>query len=307
MKCFLLVLAVVFACASAMCQMKTVLVDDPDNFQSTLDAAQPGWNITMECRIPGSFTLKASGRDDCPIMISSHFGRRGGVSIEGDNDYGLRLLNVSNIILQDLYFYRGRKETEPVKSAVLIDSSSNVIINRCRFDSLLLSSSVYFSGSSSNVVNNSEFFCKDPEYPSEGPCGNAISFASGDKSSYNTITMSNFSHDFTEPPIVLSETTIKSTVSYSLFWGAGGSEKCWIDINGYGNTVDSSLFVNPDNKKMEYGIDVGGESNTIQNCAFDMNNNLAYAVNDRTGNRICASNKAVFSAGVSKLALDPSC
>jgi len=303
MKCWLLLLAVFVACAHADCTSSVVYVDDKYELQSALMEAVPGRTISLNPNVvfEGSFVMKVSGEEGCPITIKAkNILTRS--TIKNDDLVGLKLDGVSWVKIQNIDFEKNN--TKMGFYGLSLTNCSNVTVEKCHFDGFDVAG-LYMMDSSSNTIASCGFDNTGDKYVG----GNALWLGYGvSLCEDNLITQCVFGANLTGEAIQLGFSTTGTNISFCSFEGTDGSESAWIRILGYNNTVYSNTFVNPDNTKLETGIFAGGAGNYFEMNTFDLNNNRVYAIlNQGSDQTVCASNKAVNAAGVFDGKIDPSC
>jgi len=292
---------VVIAAVNAACNRVDVNVSNSDELVKILLSAQPGYNINLapkEYFVTSQFEMKASGVQDCPIVIAcktpgeavirspfdltqSSFVTISNITLSDRTDsHGFLLEGCSNIILENIHV------TQFAGDGIKLSNSKHVTVRNCTLDNLTGRQyaadqrGIVFTGTSLSTVERCTF--------GDNIDNEAVIFFSDCNN--NTITENIFYGS-----------------NYSFFWGWVGSGKV---VRTAFNVISRNFFENPDGRIMYHGMDFSYASNTIikENLMiFSNGQEVIYAIDGGDQGKVCASNRIIGTNNITYGVIDPSC
>jgi len=275
-----------------------VYVEYAAQLPAALAQARPGTRIHLQVATPmspitfsGDFVLNASGTPDCPITISAVY--PGTVTLSGSNFSAscLTLNGASHVIVRDI------KLAQPIGvggcGIALFGSSFNLVENVEFFS---LSNAVVITDSDSNIFRKCNFSNINGE-----------SVRTVGKSVNNIITKCIFGESLAGPAVLFDVFSSKNRFVESTVKGEFITASYWVQVLGNDNIIARNSFKNVDDKKLTCAIHSFGSQNVFKANNFDLDNNYIYCIEESDSDRVCASNKEVNSAGLTKGRIDQSC
>jgi len=293
-----IVVAAVVGCAFAKCNPYTVYVKDDQSLQTALSSARPGARILLYPLAPyytGPFVISVNATPDCPITIAGLKPGEVTLSSKLDSDC-LTLDGASNVVIRDLVIYgvRPLEGDKVVFGMRLLHSNfnlvENVVFHRISGTGVLL------TNSSSNTFSGCKFSLID-----------RVGLATEEDSNNNTITKCTFGDELKFEAVNLYFGCSQNRVVQNTFNGRYCTFTSWIELYGSDNIISGNTFKNPDSVSIDPGIDAFGSGNLFQANTFDLNLDKYCISGESDNNRICASNKALHSAGLTDKEIDKSC
>jgi len=297
---FVVLFAVVIAAVNAACDRVDVKVVNADELSNALLSANPGYNIILEpieYFATSLFEMKASGVQDCPIVVACETPGEAVISSPLDLT-GTSFVTISNITLSDRTNSHG----------FLLDGCSDVVLENIHIthfaaDGIKLLNSKYVT------VRNCTFdYLTGHRYASNQ---RGIVFTG---TSHSTVELCTFGDNIENTPVIFFSDCNNNTISENIFYGHSNFSFSWVgsgrDVRTANNVISRNFFENPDGQVMYSCLDFSYTSNTLFKENLIIVNNgqkVRYAIVGGEQGKVCASNRVFGTENITDGEIDPSC